>query len=948
MVPAGSRRDYDIAALERQLERTEDADADAHPIYNNLGLAYTKEGNYRKALYYHRREKEACKRLASTSRDKPERLIDLAIAYRLAGNATLHVDKLAVDNGAKVTDDRLAILRQAHVQHGKALKVALEAAQGGAAADFELQTATAAMAQSAISIALETQVADDFRTASELAGKAAVRAENLSDKEAGGKKVRGAMTLAAAVNLGLALSGLGDKQRAKTLFQAAAVKARKAGATETIVQCVANLAQEAQDECDWDLCLDYADEWVLLSKKLRDKPEEADAQRMRGRTLVLLRQFDAARTAFERAEIYGRDERAREDARTSREWVEKEIDAQKDLGVALAAAVAECEKALSAEDPIAEARAKLDAAEASFSLGMFSVAIDHFGRYFELVDEYACSTGVTGIGQRRHCMSVTSMAESMHHEKRFTEAVQWAERELQVCEVDDKAAQASAYCNIGNYNDDLGKYEAAKENLRKSIVLATESGDQSILEKAKNNLSIVLENEAEKNTETIPQAVAAADTAVAGSDDVVVGSQNSVELVEDFRAVGMNNAGQQFESADVPVSPTRMPANGGEREESICISSGSAGGFVGASRVRSGATSNAQGGMNSVPPVRNSSSRAASHTRVTGTASASVADRSFAGKRRIIDVADIYRRRCEAVSQRPGVGELEVRRVILQRLQPLSAKVVACADSDVLEVDMSLCFLHDGEFRPLVEALAELPVHAPLLHLNCSLNPIITSDSVRWLASSANGPPRPLESLVALDLSGAGLTSSCLGPLARALTANGVLPCLANLFLGKNAIGNVDNVTANAVGLLLMQETRLKHLDMSLNLLSHTFLPQLADAVELLAKQKPAGTTTSILSFDLRLNNRRNPTALLELSPEGFSSPEEPVQCITRILEAVPSLSTLDVRASGAAWPVRQSLCQLQSGLNPDDNLLSLVPRDEPDKNIIVVSPGVDDVEALR
>lgn len=925
---------YDIAALERALEQAEEADAETHKLLNNLGLGHSAAGRPRAALRAHRREKQACKRLASAPGAPPSRLVDLAIAYRRCGDAMLKLDALEVGDAGEVISARVDIARRARDQHAHGLRAAAAAADAGVeAAATEVQAACAAMSQSSLIIAMDTKERADFEEVARLCGRATALAQRLADAQAGGRRARESMLLSAAVNLGIALSGLGERANAKALFETIAVRAKESGDTYNMMRGIANRAEEAGEDGDWQLCVDYVDEWILLAKGERDEAEEGEALRKRGTALFEMRRFEEARSSLNRAALISRDDSARGEARGHLELVEKELEELKEARAEFEAALGAVSAASNAnEDVVAEAVARLRAGEAAFQLRKDDDVVEHLQRYFTLVDDYGCVPGATGVDRVRHASAVANMGETCWRQKRFSDAVDWGMKELTAYE-DDVAGQAQAWCNIGVYLDDDGKYESAKKALNTSMSLAKKAGDVPLCEQAERNLSVVIENQREKEA-----AVADAGAPKNGGAHVgnsVVGDQPPVEN----------------SSKDGPGNGTSS-LRPSEREHSIVVdSSGNGVNIVdnGGSDSQTNASRHSRELGNGDAVSRRGITENAPGNVTSTTGSRSAADRGDDGTTCFLDLVALFRKQCGKASQHAGGAEITPRSILLGRLRPLSAKLIACEEGDVVDVNFSTTFLCDDEVPPLIRTVASLPAYDPQLNLDFSLNPFVTSASIRWLSSvsSVIGPPRALPSIVTLDLSGTGIDASCLSMLARALCPLGTLPNVKSLAVGKNALGRQPVVAAEAVARLLLQRCQLQFLDLSLNLFSYDFFARLVTCLEKSADESETSVRSwalSVTSLDLRLNNRREPTALLEAPESADGGAEAPADLLRRLVAAVPSLRSVDIRACGAGDLVRKPILKLRKSLLESRRALLSGAGDVDDSvEVIVVSPGVFD-----
>lgn len=947
-------RDKDADALaefERQLEQCEGADSEKQNILNAMGDLHTSHGRHRAALRAHREEKKACQRLLHRKGTKRSVLLDLSVAYLKCGEATARVDEIVVDGGKRVTD-RGAIARQAHFQHGRALAVAGKArAEGVRNAGAAEQRALAAMSQSAFGMAQVSQDKKDYERVVALSERAFIVADKLSDEEAGGKMGKSEMMRSAVINGAIALSGMGEKMAAWDLFERIAVRATEDRDWKNLMRALANLAEEAGDNSDWKLCLEYVDEWIIVAGKCKDEGEEAEGLRKRGASLTRLEMWDEARKALNRAALIGRDETAREDARqllAMLDAVEKEIKEAK------ACLISKKRKAVKAESEgnfLAEANARIGAGWAAKVLDNDVEAVEQLSRYFVLVDDYACDQTATGIKSKAHNDAVTCLAESFAKLKKPREAVKWARRELD-CFDGDIAGQAQAWCNIGNYLDDDGKLEGAREALAKSIDLAIQAGDKNLIELAQNTLQIVNENEAGHAAEAAKNAAEAAKNAEADVPDVMVidsegsGRSDGCHFVEEnsafprgaaatvaTRVSGGEDGRHAAENLNRTGSCQPNLVRSVAGDHSIVIASDDSGRDV------------LRGGSHSVTGDATSRVTGGGQRRTAASASRSGVVRGGAVVcPRYIDLVARFKELCASLSPRDSGVELGTRAGLVAALRSLSTSLVTYATGDCVLVDLSSTFICDDEIQPLLETLTVLPVDEPLMSLNFELNPLLTTASVRWLASSLTGNhlSRPLSSLVALDLSGTGIDAACLPMLARALSPTGNLHRVSSLAIGKNALGTASAAASEGVSRLLVQESNLETLDLSLNLFSFSFLTSLVASLQRTANESLSSAVVSkVTKLDLRLNNRREPTALLESAIDSA-----PADLIRSIVAVLPSLREIDLRACGAAAPTRRHLHELRAELQKNTSFVSAHSGMAGESvDIVVVSSNCSDPE---
>eukprot|EP00173_Palmaria_palmata_P005403 Plantae.Rhodophyta-Palmaria_palmata.ctg9534.p1 GENE.Plantae.Rhodophyta-Palmaria_palmata.ctg9534~~Plantae.Rhodophyta-Palmaria_palmata.ctg9534.p1 ORF type:complete len:202 (+),score=36.53 Plantae.Rhodophyta-Palmaria_palmata.ctg9534:42-608(+) len=180
--------------------------------------------------------------------------------------------------------------------------------------------------------------------------------------------------------------------------------------------------------------------------------------------------------------------------------------------------------------------------------------------------------------------------------------------------------------------------------------------------------------------------------------------------------------------------------------------------------------------------------------------------------------------------------------------------------------------------------------------------------------------------------------------LARALSPTGNLPRVASLAIGKNALGMASAAASEGVSRLLVQESNLETLDLSLNLFSFSFLTSLVANLQRTANESLASAFVSkVTKLDLRLNNRREPTALLESPIDGA-----PADLIRSIVAILPSLREIDLRACGAAAPTRRHLHELRTELRKNTNFVAAHSGMAGESiDIVVVSSNCSDPEDL-
>lgn len=923
--PPRAMAQYDIAALERALENAECADAEAHKLYNNLGLAHAAAGRYRAALRCHREEKRACKRLAAQNPGSAV-LIDLSIAYRRCGDAMLRVDRLVDVRGA-VIDARVEVVRVAHTQHLKALEVAYGATCDASMQRVEVQSACGAMAQSALALALETRSPTDFRRVCAFCARAARLADELSAKDGVSAKAKNTMMLSAAVNMAVAVSGLGDKARARKLFEAAAVRARESGDNLNLIRAIANLGEEAGEEQDWELCRAYIEEWVALAKGCNDEADEADALRKLAGVLYEQHQLPPARDALQRAVLIAGSDVARAEAQNHLQIVEQEIEDSVLIERRLEKLTEQIFEVRNTSNFMEEARLRIEAGSCAFKLRRSPDVVLHLTRYFELVDDFGCDPSLTSTTEFAHRSAVANMGEALWRLKRFDEAVQWATRELTVYG-DDLAGQAQAWCNIGVYLDDDGKHEQAIEALERSSELAIQAGDDEIGRKARQNLEVV--------------RACLSDKLASPNDwqrNLFHAEARDSDLI---RRAEPHPAPPSF-CMDVDESPTRGALE--NREDSVVIVSSEeqaddSAVFAQSAETRNPQYSTSAGSLRrpstsfigvSQPSLKNAvhGTTQPQFSRPPYSRDATTADRSSAGSGKYIDLASTFKSFCTV--QRQTQAPLQPRESILEALRGASASLLASStvyqngQKPVL-IDLSARFLSDAELMVLLDTISRLG-DGTSVSLDISRNPILSRAGYRHLNPQSFSAAAALPAIRHLNLSCAGMDSRSLRIIADALRSDGMLSRVTHLCTSKNQLGRWPIETADALAILLLHSCSVEVVDFSLNLLPSSFLPYLVQALDRVLADGPS--QSSITFLDLHLNNRREKTALLE-----FMDMEPAIDAVRRLFQIVPNLRKLDIRACGASDALRRSLYQL-----------SFDELDRSGKTLVVVSQAIYDAQ---
>lgn len=929
-------RPIDIATLTRLLENNELDDAESHKLYNNLGLAHAENHSYRLALRYHREEKRACKRLVSSSDPpSPSRLLDLAIAYRLCGDVMLKLDKLQ-DAHKNILENRQDIIRVASDQHIRGLHIARSVRNGGVPARVEVQAACAAVAQSALALALETRDELHYRHATFASVEAALHATKLPTGPGGVPKAkRDSMLLGISVNMAIALSGSGMRENAKQILYRVAGNARRAGDDKNFVRAISNLAEEAGEDGDWELCQRFVREWIRLARKHSDEPDEADALRKLAAALVERERYEDAKNALDRSLVLAGTRHAQEEARVFLAVVEREIEKRATAVVELGKLE---EKAAALEKDgafVEEAKARLAAGECAFELRRFEDAIRLLERYFVLVDEYGCNTGITEIPEPAHNTAVANIGEAMWSLKRFEQAVKWATREL-TAYGDDIPGQAQAWCNLGVYLDDFGKKENAVLALKQSIELAKKCGEVEVLKRAENNLEVVHISMAkeEKVDEAVElpvvKSVTPPDPAV---DEIITSTMEAAsDQPENFKIQSASGNQERHVSAprllrDLNVSDERsiiIDSTQLMNKPGTAVTDCSQGRT--SRRSRRDVVSIQTSGTTKATAL-NHDSHAADLSRSHPSRGATTADCSSIGVQKFVDLASEYKAVC-AKRQHPPVP---LRPMVVNSLRTLSSTLLArgaCDEpsSTPVKLDLSALFLSNHDISVIFETLSRLSAEHHIL-LDVRLNPLLTPAAYDCLDPRSFTAPSALPSLRKLDISCSGVSTSVIGVLANALGEQGALSRVTHLNIAKNGLGKQSRPTANAVARLIIGAARLEVLDLSLNLLQNTFIEELVEELETPSMTQCGDMSqTPLRSLDLHLNNRKAPCALLDVDEVGAT-----VQTFAKLFEILPVLECVDVRACGASSEMRRRLRELAAGFESFA------------QNIVTVSPAVPD-----
>ncbi|KAI0566835.1 Tetratricopeptide repeat containing protein [Gracilaria domingensis] len=915
---------YDIAQLQRQLENLEDHnDSEAQKLYNNLGLAYLHARRYRHALNAHRREKAACKRLVDTNPDNLQHRLDLAIAYRRCGDVILKLDRL-VDAHDNLITDKAEVIRAAHKQHRHALQIAR--AIDSAPASLERQAASAAIAHSALALAMETKRTSAFRHAAQCCIRAAGLIDCI-DPNGGGALPgdRNGMTHGLAVNFAIALSGMGEKKKAKTMLHAVVLNARRVNDMPNFVRAIANLAEEAGDEDDWSMCQFYSRQWVQMARQASDEPDESDALRKLAVALRETQDFRGAKEALERAIVIAVTRDAADEARGFLEVIEQDMDDYEQMQRQLAAAQRSAAESEKESNFVEEAKHRLTAGNHAFALKKWKLAADLLQRYFVLVDEFGCNTAVTDIPEPVHNSAVANVAEAMWRMRKYEQAVKWASRELAVFDGDD-AGQAQAWCNLGVYLDDFGNKQKAIDALQKSMFFADKAAQEGIFKRAQTNLELIQED--------LQNAKADGEGLLLSSEKQKTIDTNSAVNTENDQAKlsparSISNAYRSTSHTasrnhDLRASDSATRSSKGEKSVMIISTQPAAGTSKPVSNsIESGQNFSEHMVRSSVASKNNG--ECAYHSRSQPSRGGTVtADRSSYGFKRVTDLVTEYKKVCGG--RQSPTARVQAR--IVRALRALSSVLIArdaCEESSVVPIvlNLSCMLLNNDDISAVFETLSKIGYECSI-HLNLSFNPTATSSAYDCLNPRSYLSPSNLHCLRELNLSCSGLSGHALRILANALSEKGSLSSVLHINVSKNALGRQARITAFALARLLLDAFRVEQIDISNNLLPNSFVADLVDSLASLGKNQTERKVSSVRKVSFVLNNRRCPSALLDVD-----NPQSLVAHFAQMFTILSQLEVVDVRACGANGTTRRLL----RGLNVENSLCN--------RSIITVSEAI-------
>lgn len=812
----------------------------------------------------------------------------------------LKVDRL-VDTHRHIIDERSDIIRAARVQHERGLDIARSVGDC-----VEVQAACAALAQSCLALALETREKCHF----EETVRYCMRAAKLADGfvEGGGavsRERREAMLCGASINMAIALSGLGERDKAGKLLQAVALRARGNDDDGNFVRAVSNLAEEAGEDEDWDLCEVYVREWVRLARKMEDAVDESDALRKLAVVLREKRDFEGAKEALKRALALGCTKEGNGEARRFLEVVEQDIEERDEEERELAKWQERAGQYEQEGNCVEEAKARLQAGNCAFALKRSEDVVCILERYFVLVDEYGCDPGATKVNEAVHNSAVANIGEAMWKLGRHEQAVHWATRELTVFD-GDIPGQAQAWCNLGVYLDDAGKKERAVEALRQSVELAEQGAELEILRRAQNNLEVVEES---LKLERAKDAMDVEEVPVTKEGGVHADEHESTRVLDDTtfatstRKERSESAGGERSIMVISSQPFRKGQSGAKQQTVTACSQD-----ISARRA-----ANEQGWAARSITTRESAKRgsAGNHSRSNRSrGGGTTGDCSSIGFKEVVDLSTEYKNLC--AKRHPPIP---VRPMIVAALRALSSTLIAreACDEDSqtpAKLNLSLLFLSNHDVSVVFEVLPRIGGDH-FVTVDMSLNPMIPAATYECLRRSSLLGLRSLHAIREINLSCAGVTASAFRIVADAVKEGGSLEKVSFMNVSKNAIGMHSRATAFALAQIAVSAANMETVDMSLNLLPNTFISELVEHVERLKRSDNVTQNCRVKKLNFCLNNRCKPTGMLEVEDTTAM-----VGLFRRLFDSLTDLEIVDVRACGANGELRRSLRKLSDGFD--------------------------------
>lgn len=909
---------YDVESLEGMLENAENNDAETHKLYNNLGLAHAAKRNFRASLKAHREEKQICKRLLEANPHDPTRHLDLAIAYRRCGDVIPKLTRL-VDSRNSVITEREQIIRTAHTQHARGLEVARSAPVNmeiRPAIQLELQAASAALAQSSIALALHSQQRAHFVDAAKASARAAELANRLDIGHVGlSHGAKQSVLLGIATNHAIAFSGMGDKKRARNLLHAVAIRARQLDDHCNLVRALSNLSEEASEEGEWDLAEVFVREWIRHARRVEDNCDEADALRKLAIVLREIGDLHGAQTALKNAIRLPASTEGKAEAETFLTVIQHDIVEHDLARKQLKTLQREAEVCLERGEYVEEAKLRISAGNFAFTLRKSEIVIEILGRYFELVDDFGCNTVITGVEETSHNNAIANMGESYWKLINFEQAVHWATRELSVYDA-DLPGQAQAWCNLGVYLDDYGKKERALDALHHSIDIANKCGETDTMTRAKGNLQLVeqvvmREKELQSQKEQALQEQSRERRHSASNVEDVFTSKPSQR---DALHSSGSSSRRKRASAEVRRNEEVEEGMHGDDfgEKSVIIDSSQP-----LKKAKMDELCKHDRGTDSSYDMKRTCASTkqsmpgdryrGEHALTSRSHDAPTEDFNSRGMNIIVDLAAEYRSICGR-KQRNGA---QPRPMIVNALRTVSSALLSREAREqhsmaAVRLNLSGLLVDSDDLAIVCETLSIISAEHDVF-LDLSMNPLINASAYECINSRKYSSPVVLHSVKQLDLSCAGVSAETIRKLADSLNEQGALANISSINLSKNALGRHGRVTATAVSRMLCCPSRLRSMDLSLNMLSSSFLPDLMERLEN-TDGRDSLSASVMQNINLSLNNRRGPSGLLET----FNT-RDMIRHFSQLFKVLSALESVDVRACGASLDMRRSLRQLSN-----------------------------------
>lgn len=735
---------------------------------------------------------------------------------------------------------------------------------------LEIQRAYAATSQSTLELAAQEENTDDakevYRAAMWYAWKSCEEALAL-EQEVAIERARKRMVVAARVNYARALSAWGgDHDMVKKLLEKARFMAKKIRDVEGQIRCVNNLYFEAEEVGDEDEMLKYLEAWHRLARSLTDG--SLKSKEMTDVSRELGRFYLNRKDNPEEAQAWFRK------ARKHNENPDLEPDIAKDLEI------------------VAEEQGSLEDAKRGFESrkGQLAAALRKGDKRVE---------ARLRVQQGDACLKLKKYLEVTTHLSRYFDLVDNHDCSMEVTGV-ARLEHEMAICNMGVACWKLNRlHEAVAWAQRELAELGwCPEGRAQALCNLGNYYDDLQEFDKAKKCMRESMEIAKG----CGQDGIRLVAEQNMSVIEDKEAeLAKRNGGKDPEPAAFEIHE-----DGADDEEALVVSD-----------------EVSRDAFNHIP-----SSGRYHHSRShSGTITA---ERSSKGSGQHVRLAKRYRIMMER-SGRPVRHDIHLRLeeadncIILAQNKIESDYYNILGEEDhgdqYATIDLSKLILRKHDIACILRILALASIEVDI-RLSLTLNFLFTPQAYQQFRVGPLSKIGSLQCVKRLDLACAGVDYECLEELIPALTKSGSLSHLKELDISKNALGvsfQVDRNLKNFAA-LLTQGYSLEFLDLSLNHLSSTFLVKMLK--EISYEIADGHTNSKIRHLDLKLNNRTNPTTLL-----GFENPGDSAQHFHELVELLPSLRTIDVRACGAEIEERAALYQLNKVFSsrPDPPHLQIV-----------------------